>query len=272
MIQLLKKFFYLRNIIFFLLGGVELSSSLKFLWSLVRPGKITQLTLKSGLRFQVRNIYDLVPLYEQFMQRTYGELLERTRRPVTIIDIGGYIGDTAVFFAQHPAVTKVLVYEPLPTNFVTLKQNLLLNKKFIYDKITAHALAVVGRARKTKLKLLSNNNLGNTTQLKKSQSAGQKISYVATVPLAQIVKKFRGQALYLKMDCEGAELEILQQTPPLILRQISRMIIEYHLKYYQLTELTAVLKRNHYQVSIAPDQIEPDTIGIILAHRSKLAH
>lgn len=42
-----------------------------------------------------------------------------------VIDVGGFVGDTALYFAHHGA--RVIVYEPDPSNYSMLQRNLALN-------------------------------------------------------------------------------------------------------------------------------------------------
>ncbi|MDP1710367.1 MAG: FkbM family methyltransferase [candidate division WWE3 bacterium] len=58
---------------------------------------------------------------------------------------------------------------------------------------------------------------------------GNKIS-VDCVTLKDIFKKHSLETLdLLKLDCEGAEYEILYETPPEILKRIKEIRLEYHL-------------------------------------------
>ena len=56
-----------------------------------------------------------------------------------VIDVGGFVGDTALYFAYHGA--KVIVYEPDPSNYSMLRSNLALNPE-LAERVTAWNKAV----------------------------------------------------------------------------------------------------------------------------------
>lgn len=122
-----------------------------------------------------------------------------------MIDIGGYIGDSAIFFAIKGAKT-VQVYELDIESFKLLKENIRLNK--LEDKIIAHNVGV------------SNETKTQTFYVTTSKSrAGAYATHY--LPESHIVKKIQIQLIpfkeiikdsvdIVKIDCEGCEYEILE--------------------------------------------------------------
>ena len=74
-----------------------------------------------------------VPLDEIFIRQEYKWLYERIKSNTTLIDIGAYIGDSAIYFCFNQNIKKILAYELMPNNYNEAKTNLqnlgLLNNK-----------------------------------------------------------------------------------------------------------------------------------------------
>ena len=72
---------------------------------------------------------------------------------------------------------------------------------------------------------------------------------------------------FLKLDCEGAEYEIIESLPTPKFREINKMIIEYHLadsKPYLLRNLIDTLESNSFR--IFKKRLFPD-IGFLYVNR-----
>jgi len=135
-----------------------------------------------------------------------------------VIDIGAHKGIVSCYLAkEYPNVT-VLAYEPVKENYEAMLENIKRNN---LKNIIPHNLAVTKDGRNVKIYTDPENNSGGS-----SLYGGGDYQEVESVTLADIFQKHKIERLpLLKIDCEGAEFEILN-TP--LLSQIDRLRGEFH--------------------------------------------
>jgi FkbM family methyltransferase len=151
-------------------------------------------------------IHDLTPLTEIFFEGIYDRY---DYKGGVVIDIGGYIGDSAVYFAKNGA-REVYTYEPNPVNFGYLLKNIDLNGES--DRTKAFELAVSRERRE--LKVPDMGGAGSVFSIHSVASYDVK----NIDPLAILSE--RGPVTLLKVDCKGCELELFD----VALNQISAKV------------------------------------------------
>ena len=93
---------------------------------------------------------------------------------------------------------------------------------------------------------------------------GYSVSVSATT-LAEIFKQHGiSQCDFLKIDCEGAEYEIMKEVPFEILAHISRIAMEYHLPPY------FGLNFNQHKISNLIDKLEHAGFSVKVMQENKL--
>lgn len=141
----------------------------------------------------------------------------------TIVEIGGHIGSFSVYAAGKASQGRMLVYEPDPENFTYLQKNINLNK---LSNITPKKMAVAVE-KGTRMFFPSTVNTAESSMYK-SKKRNQGIQ-VPTTTLSQIFEEHTITFCdFLKLDCEGAEYEILFNTPVLYLNRIGKIAMECH--------------------------------------------
>lgn len=137
------------------------------------------------------------------------ELLRGVRRPVTVLDLGGYIGAAAIAFATRIPNARVVTVEPSPDNFRVLKLNtapypniVALNAAVGARNVTSEVYArhtgtwghtLVGRPDDC-----ANPTIVGTTSVMTIANLLSEAGVDATAPLALV-----------KIDIEGSEVELL---------------------------------------------------------------
>jgi FkbM family methyltransferase len=126
-----------------------------------------------------------------------------------IVDVGGFVGDTALYYASKGA--NVLVYEPNPVNYRSLIRNLDLNPA-LKCNIKAFQRAV-GAGDKVQF-AYRNEVLGDGRVLSRPSGVDLRRSQVVavdSVTLSEIVdeNKLTDQFL-LKSDCKGCEIILIK--------------------------------------------------------------
>ena len=86
----------------------------------LEDGKIVEIRTRDGLTLSIRrNIVDAGILAETFLDNCYVRGLILPEHPV-VVDIGGFIGDFALYATKCLNARKVVVCEPSPQNWALL--------------------------------------------------------------------------------------------------------------------------------------------------------
>ncbi|HVX87278.1 MAG TPA: FkbM family methyltransferase [Phycisphaerae bacterium] len=187
-----------------------------------------------------------------------GEYDFHTANTCVVLDIGMNIGDTPLYFARMPHVTKVYGFEPMHATYEWAVANFKLNPKYNH-KIVPTCAAVSDQSGTTEIEFDYQEGTGgaavevvNDAHLSVIQGASyilkpghskrkQRINVLEAATLvADILKQHPNEALVVKCDAEGAEWKII---PALLkaglLDRIEVLMIEYH--YRKPTDLLKIL-------------------------------
>mgnify|MGYP001565600563 FL=1 len=154
-----------------------------------------------------------------------------------VIDIGAAFGDTAIYFMLKGA-KRVYAFEAFP-GFSRLAEENIRENGFA-NSCEVVPMAVGGASGE----MIINPDLRDMfgANLKPSLT-GEKVPIVT---LQQIIEKFNIKDGYLKIDTEGYEYEIIQNTPVDVLRRFSDILIEYH---YGFEGIEPYLEKAGFMVS-----------------------
>lgn len=159
-----------------------------------------------------------------------------------VIDIGGHIGTASILAARRGA--RVFVYEPGAANYSLLEQNIKDNH--FEQKITALQLGV-GLPGKKKLYIDSENTGQNTTFLDINEFPHITTEDITVVSFASVLSDNKiVRCDLLKLDCEGAEREILDEIIAGLHKQVTQIsleIIEDADRYIALLEEFYTIKK-----------------------------
>jgi FkbM family methyltransferase len=140
-----------------------------------------------------------------------------------VVDVGAHIGSFSVKVA--PRASRVLAFEPVPGNFELLKENLTGSA---YGHVELFPHAVAEQAGPVRI-FLSRNNSGAHSLFQPKTAAEGRYVDVEAVRLPDLLDTREVSRIdYLKLDCEGAEYEILASLEAWGLDRISRIGMEYH--------------------------------------------
>lgn len=126
-----------------------------------------------------------------------------------VFDVGAQVGVMSIYLALAYPGIKVYAFEPMPQNYSRLQRNIKANG--VEDSVVAINKAMTGDGRKVTIAGDPAKNSGGASIFK-----GGKHSYdVASTTLQDAIKehKITGPLALLKLDCEGAEYEILNKWP-----------------------------------------------------------
>jgi len=184
----------------------------------LRRRRQTQYQLRSG--FRLIDTTGTLPgtLAEVFVRRRYGSVA----RFRTIVDVGANVGSFAVYAAQSSPHARIYCYEPEEQNFERLERNLSING--LEGRVTAFQSAVASSTGARKL-AVSVSQINAFDDLR----SGATHQVVACTTLQDIRREHGLDTLdLLKMNCEGAEYEILGGCSRADYDGILNIRLEYH--------------------------------------------
>ena len=151
-----------------------------------------------------------------------------------MIDGGGYIGTTAILYAQLYPQCKVITIEPLPENVALIRKNIdrngLKDRVFLEDKglFNMDGQKVEIYYRDDSPVGIAHKFIGASSRVY-TESVDAKFFAADTISLAKIFEKYGILSVrILKMDMECSEYKALENVPENILRKIQTMVGEYH--------------------------------------------
>jgi FkbM family methyltransferase len=217
-------------------------------------GKEGVLTLQLGkIKAEISSLEELYILNEIYIDGCYNFLLPDNN--LTVIDIGMNVGFASLFFAQSAAVIRIHAFEPFEPTFKQALNNFAINEAGIKDKIIPHnyGLAATEKAEEWDYDYLRKGDTGlrNTfdTDASKFNITGKgKIKVLlkdVTEVLNSILASHITGKLVIKIDCEGAEYEIIEKLSGQgLLAKIDVLMIEWHLKGPE--HITGFLTKNGF--------------------------
>jgi FkbM family methyltransferase len=222
---------------------------------------------KSGLRFKTRGVMDIWSIKETFLDRFYQRFSTSIGDGWTVFDIGGGIGDFTIFAASQNPKNIVYTFEPTPRSFALLHENLQLNQ---ITNVQVYPQAIWSREGQ----IVIDTTAGEPGQyVSREAASGIEVEDgKIIVPSITLTRAFEftglGHCNLMKIDCEGAEFEILFNTPPAVLDRIERIIMEYHdnVTEYTHDDLVTFLREHHFAVKTYPNDVH-DHLGYLYASR-----
>lgn len=194
--------------------------------ALLRPsgGRPFTVTLRrSGLRFRVRSAMDVWVLRETCLGREYEQFGTELRDGWTYLDVGAAFGDFAVWVAHRFPRSTVYACEPFPQSFDLLQHNLALNR---IGNVKPLPYALGARSGPMRLYPSSAQAVEFSTVRAAPHAEGHEVQGISLDDLFRTLSLERCD--FLKMDCEGAEFEILFAANPRTLGRIQHLCLEYH--------------------------------------------
>jgi FkbM family methyltransferase len=202
---------------------------------------------QESFRFQLRNTFSvtvkrrMLPSFkESFFDSIYLRALPDsllTRRQPLIVDIGANAGFFALNMFYHFPGARVLAFEPVPYNFDILKRY-----QAHYPDFDLQVFQEAVSGEDTTLVLNLSKLDGYTTMASVFESESR--SFCLEVPAVSLQTMMNTRQIdqidLLKLDCEGAEYDILYKAPDEVLQKISSMSIEAHQGSNDLESLSAL--------------------------------
>ena len=204
-------------------------------FSLIKKEYVWFIT-KSGIKIKIRsNSTDLDTFSLIWLLKEYNKHGFKIDKNDVVIDIGAHIGIFSIYASQFCKNGKILCYEPSTENYELLQCNISQNH---LKNIFPNNFAV------------SHNNDFVTLYINPDNTAHS--IYGSTSKSIQVKSRtlqniFDSNKLeicdYLKLDCEGAEYEIIESLPIEYIKKIKQIYIEYHFSDSKRAMLDNMIKK-----------------------------
>lgn len=179
-----------------------------------------------GLRITAPNAPGArVPVYEVFAEDEYGiEWFGQGLDAPVLVDIGAHIGCFSIAFATTFPGSRVSTYEPTPSTGSYLQRN--VDDNGLADRIAVHRKAVGAT---TGALVMADNGAGSGHNgVLHLGEPGAVTIEVPCVGLTDVLAEAGGHVDILKMDAEGAEYDVVLNSPVEMWSSVRRVVMEYH--------------------------------------------
>jgi len=218
------------------------------------------------LQFTVRGAMDVWSLKETFLDAFYTRFGIPVENGWQVIDIGAGIGDYCIYAAYNKPNVVVYAFEPFLESYHLLVRNLSLNG---IKNVRPFHQAIWSCQDQISLDVSSGEPLQIASQTGATTQQNDGLQTVQAISLEDVLRKHDLEKVNLmKLDCEGAEYEILLCASAAVLQKVERIIMEYH----DLDEdrdhqrITAYLQEVGFQVT-EHENIVHDNLGYLYASR-----
>ncbi len=212
--------------------------------------KNPSLVLDNALNLRAKLSYGTA-LHETFISQEYLWLLKQARPNTTAIDIGAFIGDTAIYLAQSDNIKSVRSFEPHPKSYRVAKQN--ISESPFRHKIKIFNIALGSRSGTGQT---SGTGLGYTKFQKSDSGKGIRVKRIDEV-LSGLSNAI------IKCDVEGMEIEIFRDAN---IRNVYAIQLEYH---DTKDEMVRILRSKGFRTELQGDKkgVIYNNVGYIRAYR-----
>lgn len=176
---------------------------------------------------------------------------------LVVCDVGMNVGVASLYFANMGNVQKVYSFEPFKETYDAAVDNFKLNPA-IGHKIVPYNLGAGGSTSELVIPVSNVDSATKSTTDFFLERIDTDTAHTITVQIRdirevvqEIFSKHPTEELFLKLDCEGAEYEILEKLHESgLLAKIKVIIIEWHFKGYQ--SLEKLLNANGFSSVVFP--------------------
>lgn len=218
------------------------------------------LRLRNGERLKLRtNSTDIQAFVNVWIMDEYKMKDFDIKDDNIVVDVGAHIGLFTIYASRFCKKGKILAFEPIKENYETLLENLKLNN---LENVLAHNLAVSNKNTPVKIYLNISDQAAHTIY-----GTGQNFVEVNSITLREIIDSKCNRVDLVKLDCEGAEYDILGALPTEYFERIDRIRMEYHRigdDFADLGKLKIDLQKSGFKIVDRPAN---QSYGLLFANK-----
>jgi FkbM family methyltransferase len=179
-----------------------------------------RLTLRSGHRISCR-ANEIFQIVEVFITGDYENPEIPFSEARTILDVGANIGVATIWFSEHCPLARIFAVEPSSEASARLLRN--INRNGLENRVSVLTVALGEGGRPLYLVFGEHSGLSHTDPEPHDGS-----QTVWSADLKAILEIVGGHVDVMKLDCEGAEYDIILGADSHTLSQIDHIVGEYH--------------------------------------------
>ena len=212
------------------------------------------------------NTSDKLTILEVWKTKTYIDQDFNINKNDVVVDIGANIGAFSILAAKKASDVRVFAYEPDKENYSLLLKNKHLNNS---GNILTFDSAITGKKGHINLFISKFHNCAHSIYGVESKNSIK----VKSITLSDIFRINNLKKInYLKIDAEGAECDILLNTPAEVIRRVDKIVLEYHDNFNNgcsIIGLKEYLEGNGFKVKVTGNYFVRRVFkgGIIKARR-----
>ena len=202
---------------------------------------------KNGMKCIIRNKSDSIAFFENYFLKVNNPNKKfEIKKEDIVIDIGSHIGYFTIYAANNADQGLVYSIEPYKESFKILEKNLKLNN---LTNVKLFNAAISKVTEQITLYIDKKNHIGNSIFETNETIESEKVD---SFSLKDFVNNNKIEKIdFLKIDCEGAEFEILLNFDKELMKKINKISAEVHENGNtgSLDELVDFLRKNNFKVS-----------------------
>ncbi len=232
--------------------------------------------LKQGITFFMP--VTAAPLINEIWEKEVYNRAYSLKENDIVLDVGANIGVFSLYAASRGA--KVFSFEPNPEVFAVLQENIRINN--LENRVTPLNMALGDHKGKATLFMALSEKIyapGSASimrdfidDLDKRYGKNDYTAFtVSCLRLDQALDLLRLKMVdFMKVDCEGAEYDIMQSVPQHRLGEIRRIAMEIHIACYSQKELCRILRQKGYVVNEFEKADESSLTGFLYCTHSAM--
>ncbi|MFH1916000.1 MAG: FkbM family methyltransferase [Nanoarchaeota archaeon] len=206
-----------------------LSPAMMTRFILVYTGRVKSATIqtKDGVKIFIRGDRqgENQAFVDIFVHETYTRGDFALGAEMTIVDIGAQVGLFSLYASVHATKARIFAFEPVKDNFLVLQKNVRLNRM---KRIVPVMQAVSKSTGHAKIFIHPTHTAAHSMFQQRVVPEAKAMS-IQTISLADAFVKHNIDVVdFLKIDCQGAEYDILFTAPDDTISKIKKIAMEYH--------------------------------------------
>jgi len=220
---------------------------------------------KFGKIYNIKDSSVGLPLYEIFVTKIYDKFF-KVEEGDTVVDIGGNIGLFS-YYALCKGASKVYCFEPSPKTCNIIKSN------FNFNNLIIEEAAVSSQDGYVDFFESNSNSIGSSIFSTPHPSTPEKVEKITckSINFNNYIETNNIEKIdYFKIDCEGAEYEIIKSLDEQYLtNNINKICLEYHFNTDgKINTILNKLKKCNFNINFEfGDYQINDELGIIYAYK-----
>ena len=178
-----------------------------------------EVRFRNGARLRIDSFDDLSCLWECWVREEY----PLSGAEATLIDAGANIGAFTLFAACRNPRARIVAFEPVAATFACLQENIRMNG--LEGRVRVVRLGVAGSTAKVQI-----NASAKSPYSSLYRDLGGHKEEIGVLGMADLLREtgWEGGIDFLKMDCEGSEVDCLMAADAESLRRFKEIQLEYH--------------------------------------------